>query len=247
MKNGETNRSLLSWWKILCMLLLGFSFTAGLLAPVPRLAILNETVRNLYFHVPMWFGMTFLLLMSFISSILYLRSGETRYDHYAIACANTGIFFGILGLLTGMIWALFTWGDYWPKDPKLNSAAIGMLIYLAFFVLRGSLPDDQQRMRIGSIYNILAFPAFVALIYILPRLTDSLHPGNGGNPGFNVYDRDSQMNLIFYSAGAGFILLGIWMASLIVRMRTIRQKLQEKEDNYVAKMDYIVRKNEGDS
>ncbi len=203
-----------------------YSFTAGLSSPVPRLAILNETIRNLYFHVPMWFGMTFLLIISFSYSIAYLSKNKITQDFMAVESANMGLVFGILGLITGSIWAKNTWGTYWTSDPKLNAAAVGMLIYLAYFVLRGSLQDEQQRARVSAIFNIFAFPTFLALIYIMPRLTDSLHPGNGGNAGFNVYDRDKQMNLIFYSANIGFILLGVWITSLRVRLRKIELSIE---------------------
>lgn len=216
-----------NWWKFLSILLLIYSFTFGLLGEVPRLAILNETIRNLYFHVPMWFGMTTLLLISAVFSILYLKNSNTRYDLFAIESANTGLVFGGLGLLTGMVWAKFTWGAFWVGDPKLNSAAIGLLIYLALIVLRGSFTDEQQRARIGAVFNIFAFPIFVALIFVLPRLTDSLHPGNGGNPGFNNYDLNSQMRWVFYPAVIGFILLGIWITSLRVRLREIENWVEE--------------------
>ncbi len=169
----------------------------------------------------MWFGMTFLLILSFSYSIAYLAKGKIKDDIVALEMANMGLVYGILGILTGMIWAKNTWGTYWTTDPKLNAAAVGMLIYLAYFVLRSSIQDEQQRARISAIFNIFAFPTFLALVYIMPRLTDSLHPGNGGNPGFNAYDRDRQMNLIFYSANIGFILLGIWIASIRVRLKIL--------------------------
>jgi heme exporter protein C len=216
------------WWKILSVILLMYSFTLGFISPVPRLPILNETIRNLYFHVPMWFGMTFLLIISFSYSIAYLAGNKIKNDFMAVEAANMGIVYGILGLLTGMLWAKNTWGTYWTSDPKLNAAAVGMLIYLAYFVLRSSLQDEQQRARVSAIFNIFAFPTFLALIYIMPRLTDSLHPGNGGNPGFNAYDRDRQMNLIFYSANIGFILLGVWITSLRVRLRKIERSIEEQ-------------------
>ena len=54
----------------------------------------------------------------------------------------------------------------------------------------------------------------IPLIFILPRLTDSLHPGNGGNPGFNVYDLNSQLRIVFYRAVIGFICLGLWIAEI---------------------------------
>src|SRR5688572_23419489 len=55
-----------SWWKVVCVLLVGYTIVGGLLLPVPALEIINETIRNLYFHVPMWFTMIILFLASFV-------------------------------------------------------------------------------------------------------------------------------------------------------------------------------------
>lgn len=212
-----------NWWKILASVLLMYSVIAGLLLEVPRLPILHETIRNLYFHVPMWFTMIMLYLISVIYSIRYLSSGEEKHDLMAVEMVNTGIVFGFLGLGTGMIWANFTWGAPWPNDPKLNSAAISTLMYLAYVVLRGSLDEEQKRARISAVYNIFAFPVMIVLLFILPRMTDSLHPGNGGNPGFNSYDLDSLMRLVFYPAVIGWILIGVWIATLRYRLRLIER------------------------
>jgi heme exporter protein C len=214
-----SNNSPFAWWKLLTFILLLYSANMGFIGHVPRLPILNETIRNLYFHVPMWFAMTLFLLLAAVYSIVYLAKGNLKNDRYAIEFTRTGMIFGILGLLTGMIWAKFTWGTFWTKDPKLNAAAIAMLIYTAYMILRDAISDEDKKARITAVYNIFAFPAFMALIYILPRLTNSLHPGNGGNPGFSAYDRDREMNMIFYSSVIGFMLLGAWITSLRIRLR----------------------------
>ncbi|MDH5367554.1 MAG: cytochrome c biogenesis protein [Cyclobacteriaceae bacterium] len=214
-----------AWWKILTAALLLYTVIGGLIFDVPRLNILNETIRALHFHVPMWFGMIIMLLTSVIYSIKYLKSGDYNHDIKSVEFANTGIVFGLLGIVTGMVWAQFTWGEWWSGDPKQNAAAIGMLIYMAFMVLRGSLEDEQQRARISAVYNIFAFPSLVVLLFILPRLTDSLHPGNGGNPGFNAYDLDSNLRLVFYPAVIGWALLGLWLTTLKIRYRKLQEKL----------------------
>lgn len=215
----RSNTSPYAWWKLLAFVLLIYASTMGFLGNVPRLAILNETIRNLYFHVPMWFAMTLFLLIACVYSIVFLRTGDLKHDRISVEFTRTGMFFGVLGLLTGMMWAKFTWGTFWTKDPKLNAAAIAMLIYTAYMILRDAIADEDKKARITAVYNIFAFPAFMALIYIMPRLTDSLHPGNGGNPGFNAYDRDREMNMIFYSAIIGFMLLGTWITTLRIRLR----------------------------
>ncbi|HAC24552.1 MAG TPA: ABC transporter permease [Cytophagales bacterium] len=215
------------WWKYLCVALLTYTTVAGLLVSVPRLAIVNETIRALYFHVPMWFGMVAMFGFSIYYSIQYLGKQDSLSDFMAVEFANTGLLLGILGILTGMLWANYTWGSPWHGDPKQNGAAIALLVYLAYFVLRGSLDNIEQRARLSAVYNIFAFAAMIPLIFVIPRLQDSMHPGSGGNPGFNVYDLDSRMRLVFYPAVIGWILLGVWVAGLQVRTRQIKQHLED--------------------
>lgn len=218
-----------NYWKIACMLLLIYTIWAGFMGKVPRQAILNETVRNLYFHVTMWFTMIFLLGTSVYHSIQYLRKSDIKSDLISNAYVETGLVFATLGLVTGSLWAKFTWGDWWTNDPKLNSVAIGLLIYLAYGLVRSSMPDEQQKARISNVYNIFAFVIFMILIWILPRMTDSLHPGNGGNPGFSKYDLDSNMRLVFYPAIIAWTLLGYWIANLRIHIKKLEHITSENE------------------
>ncbi len=213
-----------NWWKILASVLVLYSIIAGFLGEVPHLPILHESIRNLYFHVPMWFTMIILYLVSVIYSIKYLGSNNENHDLLAVECVNAGIIFGFLGLATGMIWGNFTWGSPWPNDPKMNSAAIATLMYLAYIILRNSLEEEQKRARISAVYNIFAFPVMIVLLFILPRMTDSLHPGNGGNPGFSSYDLDKNMRMVFYPACIGWILMGVWIATIRFRIRKLENK-----------------------
>ena len=213
-----------SWWKTLASVLVLYTIIGGLLIEVPRLPILNETIRNLYFHVPMWFSMVILYLISVIYSIKFLNSGNENDDLIAVESVNTGIICGFIGLATGMMWAKFTWGAFWTNDPKLNGSAIATLMYLAYIVLRSSIEEDQKRAKISAIYNIFAFPAMIVLLFILPRLTDSLHPGNGGNPGFGGYDLDNNMRLVFYPAVIGWILIGVWIMTIRYRIRILENR-----------------------
>ena len=217
-----------NWWKILCVGLLIYVILAAFLMNAPRLNILNETIRNLHFHVTMWFGMVILLTASMVQAIKYLRSGKIEHDDKSLEMANAGILFGILGIVTGAVWANYTWGEPWSGDPKQNAAAICLLIYFAYLVLRNSMKDDQQKARVSAVYNIFAFAAMIPLLFILPRLSpNSLHPGNGGYPGFNAYDLDSKLRVIFYPAVIGWTLLGVWIASLKVRQRQIQRALED--------------------
>lgn len=213
-----------AWWKILAVLLVGYTMIAGFLFTVPELPILHETIRNVYFHVPMWMAMFLVFGVSVFYSIRYLGTNKEEYDLIAIECVNTGIIFYILGLLSGMLWARYTWGQYWSNDPKQNSAAIAFLLYCAYLVLRNAIDEEQKRARISAIYNIFAFPIMIVLLFILPRMTDSLHPGNGGNPAFGKYDMTSEMRAVLYPAFIGWMLIALWIATLRYRIRLIENK-----------------------
>jgi len=213
----------------LTIILLTYTVIGGYLFDAPRLAILNETIRVLHFHVPMWFGMVIILLISIVYSIRYLSTGNLKYDLFAVECVNTGVVLGLLGIVTGMLWANYTWGSPWHGDPKQNGAAIALLVYLAYLVLRNSMDENQQKARVSNVYNIFAFAAMVPLLFILPRLTSSVHPGSGGNPGFNAYDLDSNLRIVFYPAVVGWTLLGLWIATIRYRSRIVEQKLKEKK------------------
>lgn len=191
----------------------------------PYLGQLAETIRNQYFHVSLWFALMILMLTAAVYAGRYLISGNSAMDRKSKAITSVGLGFGILGLLTGMIWAHYAWGKAWSGDVKQNMTAIALLIYAAYFILRGSLNSEQQAARVGAVYNIFSFVMLIPLLYIIPRMYSSLHPGNGGNPGFGGEDLDNTMRMVFYPGIIGFTLLGIWISQLWWRTEALREKL----------------------
>ena len=195
----------------------------------PYRNILYETIRNLYYHVPLWFAMFILFIGAVVLSVLHLSGFEKKYDQQAVALTSVGVLYGILGLVTGAIWAKHTWGAYWSWDVKQNMTAVGLLIYGAYFVLRASFEDPEKRGRISAVYNIFAFATLIPLLYVVPKLTDSLHPGAGGNIAFGSQDLDNTMRLVFYPAIIGWTLFGVWVAQLVYRANRLRERILENE------------------
>jgi heme exporter protein C len=223
-----------SWWKIASFGLLVYTVIGGFLMNVPNLLALEETIRNLYFHVCMWFSMMILFTVSVVNSIRYLRTFNLKYDIYARQYAAVGIVMGVLGYATGTIWMTYTWADpnnpsfqsfaALAREPKLIGAAIALLIYFAYMVLRDSINDMDKRARISSVYNIFAYAMLFPSIWILPRVMDSLHPGREGNPALNTSDIDSSMRIVFYPAVIGWTLLGVWITTLKIRLTLLKEK-----------------------
>ena len=116
------------------------------------------------------------------------------------------------------------------------------------------LDDEEKKARFSAVYSIFAFVMFMVLINVIPRISNSsLHPGNGGNPGFNSYDLDSNLRLVFYPAVLGWILLSVWIATLLIRVEKIFRKkhgldleeslilpvINSSKNNKVENTDYI--------
>ncbi len=217
------------WWKILGVLLMSYAILRGLTTNIPDVAIIEQSIRNLFYHVPMWFAMMAFMFTSAIYSVIYLSKGNLKHDITAQSFTEIGWVLGLCGCITGAIWAKATWGQYWPKDPKLNGVATGMLIYSSLLILRAAITDDKQRAKIGGIYNIFVFPVFIAFIYIMPKIAPvSLHPGSGDTVQFTNYNSlDKDMRMVFYPAIIGWGLLFLWLVNLRVRFLKIihQQKL----------------------
>lgn len=179
--------------------------------------------------------MMILFIVSLVYSIKYLMHFNYKFDIYARNYAAVGSVLGILGYITGAIWANYTWVTDQNqslanvlKEPKLIGAVIALLIYGAYFVLRSSFTDIDKKARVSAVYNIFAFAMLFPSIWIIPRLVGSLHPGSpgsdSGNPALNYNDIDSRLRVVFYPAVLGWTLLGVWITTLRIRSELIRDK-----------------------
>lgn len=216
------------------ILVLSGVLLAGFLGRIPQLAILEESARNLYFHTPMWFALMAGTLISAYHSVRHLQTGARIRDLRAREAARMSLIFGLLGIVTGMVWARFTWyegtGMWWNFDPKQSMAAVLLLIYGAYFVLRDSIEDLDVRGRVAAVYNLFAFVTMPFLLYILPRQMSSLHPGSEGTPAFSQTDLAPAMQWVFYPAILGFIGLFWVLYTQRVRMSVLHEALRDEPE-----------------
>lgn len=211
------------WWKILTAIILLYVIVMGILIKIPYLPKLKESIRNLFYHVPMWYVMLFCFLMSVIYSIVYLRKNQLKYDIISNEFVVVGLWFGALGMVTGMEWAYIQWGAPWSNDPKQVGAALTLLIYLAYTILRNSLPDADKRARLASVYNIFSFALLIPLVYIIPSHLASLHPGSDNKPFEALKTQDHMLRYVSIPAMAGWIMLGLWIYDIRIRLKKIEQ------------------------
>ncbi len=218
--------------KISTILLMLYCIIAGFLLEVPKLEIIHESIRNMYYHVPMWFVMFVFSFAGVVYSLLYLLKGNREYDINAASCMLVATVFGVLGLVTGMIWATYTWGEPWSGDTKQTMTLVCLLIFLAYFVLRAAIDEEEKRAKLSAVYSIFAFSLIIPLLYIIPRQDPtSLHPGSEGNPAVSRDDADSRMLMVFYPAVIAWMLLSVWIVKLLNWYQRLRLRILEREAN----------------
>jgi heme exporter protein C len=198
----------------------------GFLIPIPQIPILEQSARNLFLHVPMWMTMFVMFVTALVHSVRFLNSGNLDQDVRAEAYTKVGVVFGICGLITGSLWARFTWGAWWTfAEPKMNLSALTLLIFVAYFLLRSAVDDPIKRGKLAAVYHVFAVTTVPFLLYVIPRQLPSLHPGADGNPAFSEMTAP-ELRLIFYPAVIGFIALGVVLSDLtrrsILQLRRLR-------------------------
>ncbi|WP_234571480.1 cytochrome c biogenesis protein CcsA [Rhodohalobacter sp. 614A] len=212
-------------WKIVVSVWMTIVITAGFLIQIPDIPILQQSARNLFLHVPMWFTMMVAFAMGFYFSIRYLNDEQMKWDRKAETATSVGLLFGICGLFTGSLWARFTWGAWWTfAEPRMNLAALAMLVFVAYFILRSAFNDPEKKAKISAVYNIFGVTTIPFLLYIIPRQLPSLHPGAEGNPAFSEITAP-ELRYIFYPAIIGFIGLSIWIMDVVNRYKILRERV----------------------
>ena len=176
----------------------------------------GETSRILFFHVPQAWVATLSFLISMIGSAVYLAKRKVKADYVALSAAELGFLFCVLATVTGSIFAKATWGSFWNWDPRETSIVILLMIYGAYFALRSAVSDPERSRVFAGVYSILAFVTVPFLVFVVPRITISLHPEdtmNPANPGM-----DPKTLKVFLGSLLAYTALYVWMLRLRIRI-----------------------------
>src|SRR5512143_3341162 len=116
---------------IVSILLLAVSAYLALIY-APTEAVMGQVQRVFYFHVATaWVG-----LMGFVAAgvagVAYLVTKDARWDTYEVAAVEISLVFFFITIILGSIWARPIWNTWWTWDPRLTTAAITELVYIAY-------------------------------------------------------------------------------------------------------------------
>ena len=149
--------------------------TALVFGYAPRETTMGDVQRIFYFHVPSAWVAGLAFLVTLAAGIAYLRTGNHRWDVMALASVEIGVVFSLMNITTGAVWACHTWNACWTWDPRLTTATITWLVYVAYLMLRAGIADPDRRARFAAVYGIVSF-ASVPLTYFSIVLARSIHP-----------------------------------------------------------------------
>lgn len=191
--------------------------------PASNLAGDEQTAQRIfYLHMGCNIGALLAYGLSLIGSVGYLTTRKLGWDRLTQASVEVGTICGLGTLITGAMWAKPTWNTYWTWDPRVTTATITVLIYIAYMLFRNGIDARHTRARFGSIYALFAF-ASLPITYYSARWFRSIHPVvfNGDNPeSQGGFDIGPSMGQAMTVASIAFMLLCITL--MIYRWRQLR-------------------------
>jgi len=212
---------------ILSLLLLAVAaYLALIFAPTEK--VMGEVQRVFYFHVATaWVGLLGFVAAG-ITGIAYLRTQNLKWDLVEQAAVEISLVFFFLAIVLGSIWARPIWNTWWTWDPRLTSASIVELIYLAYLMLRKGIDDPDRRARFGAVYTLIGAVS-VPITFMSIRMFRTIHPivigsNNSGSTDFNM---SADMKIAFFFALFAFTLIFIDLFWNRIRLGQLEQKVEQ--------------------
>jgi heme exporter protein C len=172
-----------------------------------------------YFHVPSWVAMYSAIAVSGAASALYLFKDNKRADTYAVAGAELTILFGLMGLVTGPLWARKAWGVWWQWDARLTSALLLWLIFVAYMLVRKyGGPGSEKLAAATALFGAATAP----FVYKSVDIWRTIHPSTNVVP---TLPRDMALTLMFCMLA--FFLLFLVLLTLRVGLAERQMALDE--------------------
>jgi heme exporter protein C len=136
---------------------------------------MNYVQKIFYFHIAnAWIGMLGFLFAA-VAGVTYLAKKDPKWDVLEVAAVEISLVFFLITIVLGSIWARPVWNTWWTWDPRLTTAAILEMIYLAYLLLRQGIEDPDRRARFGAVYTLVGSLS-VPITFFSIRLFRTIHP-----------------------------------------------------------------------
>jgi heme exporter protein C len=191
---------------------------------LPDEALQGAIYRILFFHAPAALvGMIgYFVALSF--SVLYLSSGNLRWDSLSASIIEVSLVFSIVNIVTGSIWARIIWGIWWTWDYRLTSALVCILIFSGYLMMRRAIEEPTQRARLSSALCIFGC-VDVVIVYKSIEWFRNNHPGPVLSIRTGGGTMDPAMERIFYLNMLAILLMAIALALVRTRQEATAREI----------------------
>ena len=215
----------LDWAKVLTwVMLVNFPLAFFCILISPSDYVLKYSQRIFYFHLPTNILSFVAFGAYFVGGIAYFRTRKRKWDIVMMVGLELGVFFSLIGVVTGSIWARYAWGTFWTWDPRLTTVTIMLVVYIAGWMLRGAVEDPNRKAALTAVFGIIGF-ADVPLVYFSTRFFPAgLHPIVFGNNG-EVTNLEGFMNVTVLVTMLAVTELFVYLFIQRVRLETLRDEV----------------------
>jgi len=202
------------------------TYLALVFAPTEQ--VMGDVQRVFYFHIgTAWVGLLGFVLAA-VTGIVYLVTKDMKWDRFEVAAVEVSTMFFFLTIVLGSIWARPAWNTWWTWDPRLTTAAVTELIYIAYFMLRAGIEDPEKRARFGAVYTLLGGLS-APITFMVIRLFRSIHPVVIGAATANQEKKNmtSDMRVAFFFALFAFTVIFIDLMWHRLRLGSLEEKVEQ--------------------
>lgn len=195
----------------------------------PTEAVMGNVQRVFYFHIATaWVGMLGFLVAGF-AGIAYLLRRDLKWDRVEVAAVEISLVFFFIAIVLGSIWARPVWNTWWTWDPRLTTATVTELIYLAYFMLRAGIEEADRRARFGAVYTLVGMVS-VPITFLSIRLFRTIHPVVIGTPSAAAqggFAMSSGMKVAFFFALFAFTIVFVDLLWHRLRLEELANRVEE--------------------
>ncbi len=194
----------------------------------PAHETMGDVQRIFYFHVASAWVAYLAFIITFISSILYLKTEDMKYDILAFSSAEIGVVFCTAAIITGSLWAKGVWGVFWIwDDMKLFLTLVLWLVFIAYLALRANSDPGKARARLSAVFGIVGFLC-IPLSFAANRIWTQYHPTVIASEGGSL---QSSMVLTLITAVFAFTFLYFSILLMKVDIEKMKEDIEEiKQD-----------------
>ena len=195
----------------------------------PLEVTMNYVQKIFYFHIAnAWVGMLGFLAAA-VAGVVYLVKHDQKWDIIELAAVEISLVFFLIAIITGSIWARPTWGAYWTWEPRLTTAAILEMVYIAYLLLRQGMDDPDRRARFSAVYTLVGSIS-VPITFMSIRLFRTIHPvviGTNSAASTGGFDMTSKMLVTMFFALFTFSVIFVTLFWNRIRLGQLAQQVEQ--------------------